>query len=559
MYLQGLYPYVREVRKSVVRELVSLQEKLDSLINEKSEGVPLLESSMRHDEEAIKEPMDVAPSENANEIQSDLLEPCQHRLDGECRHEDLEISEKSLSEEQIGKKLEMEGEELSESCMDKGTESASELTLTIEEKHDEKVNEDEVVSDAKKKEGHEDEDVEQSAEPSGLQNNPSLEVTDFSPTESSELFQGVLDDSHTSEGIHTAQFEEETSKTDEAEQPGEVLIEASISPEMEIDLADEVNKENVGLDQVLVLPHEDINIEFEYKQTITEDKVDNKLGDTDFGPDERYAQIPENVIPDIIERYEASDKRELPIEEDVDEKDASCNILLHDGSSSSEEALENSMGKESNRSALAPEGHLEQGNSPIIGSANSYEPAGMVGVKEEEEKSEDHVIAQQRQSVANIDDRDKVFIPGEDEPEKEEAFQVENESIMDTPINIEVLSEPTEECNVEHLLLKEYVQAESLEMSTGNKENAAHARDELIETNGKLIEENERLRDMMEKLIKLDQEQLTAISSLSGRVKDLERRLSRKKKLKMRQYREPRSCTAPSHRSLKERTTGVAM
>ncbi|KAG8391896.1 hypothetical protein BUALT_Bualt01G0234700 [Buddleja alternifolia] len=617
--IQGLHPYVREVRKSVVRQLVSLQEKLDSLINEKSEGAPLLELAVRHDEEALKEPMDIIPSGNANEIQSDLLESCKHHLDGESHHEDSQISEKILNEEQIGEKLKVKDAELTESRMDKGTESASELNITSEEKQNKEVNEDDEVSTSKKKEGQEDEDVGQSTEPSILQSSSPLEVTGFSPTESSELLQGVLDDSHTSEGINTTQFDEETNKTDEAEQPEEVLIEASISPETEIDLVDEVNKENVERDQALDLPLEDINIEFEDKETITEDKVDNKIGDADFGPDERSAQIPENVIPDIIEPYGASDKRELPTEEDSEEKDASCKILLHDDSSSSEEALENSMGKESNASPLAPEGHLEQGKSPVIGSANSYEPAGMVGVEEEEEKSEDHtiaqqrealenslgkesnasplapeghleqgnrpvigsansyepagmvgveeeeeksqdhIIAQQRQSVADIDDHDKVFIPGEDEPEKEEAFQVENESIMDTPVNIEVLSEPTEECIIEHLLPKEYVEAESLEMSTGNKENAALARDELIETNGKLIEENERLRDMMEKLIKSGQEQLTAISSLSGRVKDLERRLSRKKKLKMRQYREPRSCMAPSHRSLKERTTGVAM
>ncbi|PHT57156.1 hypothetical protein CQW23_05642 [Capsicum baccatum] len=57
--------------------------------------------------------------------------------------------------------------------------------------------------------------------------------------------------------------------------------------------------------------------------------------------------------------------------------------------------------------------------------------------------------------------------------------------------------------------------------------------DALSESGKKLIEENEILREMIEKIITTGNEQLTAISSLSGRVKDLERRLSRKKKLKL--------------------------
>ncbi|XP_019159354.1 PREDICTED: BAG family molecular chaperone regulator 6 isoform X2 [Ipomoea nil] len=58
------------------------------------------------------------------------------------------------------------------------------------------------------------------------------------------------------------------------------------------------------------------------------------------------------------------------------------------------------------------------------------------------------------------------------------------------------------------------------------------------EDNGrKVIEENEKLRKLLEKMIESGKEQLTTISTLSGRVKQLERKLSRRKKLKMRQCR----------------------
>ncbi|PON49594.1 IQ motif, EF-hand binding site [Parasponia andersonii] len=58
-----------------------------------------------------------------------------------------------------------------------------------------------------------------------------------------------------------------------------------------------------------------------------------------------------------------------------------------------------------------------------------------------------------------------------------------------------------------------------------------------------LIEENEKLREMMEKLIEVGKQQLNVISSLNGRVKDLEKKLSKRRKLRTRQNRaSPHGC-----------------
>ncbi|CAN4111509.1 unnamed protein product [Withania somnifera] len=86
--------------------------------------------------------------------------------------------------------------------------------------------------------------------------------------------------------------------------------------------------------------------------------------------------------------------------------------------------------------------------------------------------------------------------------------------------------------------------------------------DALSESDRKLIEENEKLREMMEKLIKAGNEQLIAISCLSGRVKDLEKRLSRKKKLKLKRNRLPASgstCVKPSNDPLRDRAVGLVV
>ncbi|KAL1830323.1 hypothetical protein ACET3Z_008735 [Daucus carota] len=59
------------------------------------------------------------------------------------------------------------------------------------------------------------------------------------------------------------------------------------------------------------------------------------------------------------------------------------------------------------------------------------------------------------------------------------------------------------------------------------------------ESEKKLVVENEKLKEAVEKLIAAGKEQLTAISSLSERVKELEKKLSKKKKLKMRRQKSP--------------------
>lgn len=73
-------------------------------------------------------------------------------------------------------------------------------------------------------------------------------------------------------------------------------------------------------------------------------------------------------------------------------------------------------------------------------------------------------------------------------------------------------------------------------------------------TDNKLIEENKKMREMMEKLMEAGKEQLTVISNLTGRVKDLERELSRKK-LRKRPHRAavPRSSCATVLKQFQER------
>lgn len=78
-----------------------------------------------------------------------------------------------------------------------------------------------------------------------------------------------------------------------------------------------------------------------------------------------------------------------------------------------------------------------------------------------------------------------------------------------------------------------------------------------------LMEENEKLREMMEKLIEAGKQQLNVISNLNGRVKDLEKKLSsRTRKLRTKQKRSSACGVSRFKRSnvpAKDTSVGVAM
>ncbi|KAJ4956329.1 hypothetical protein NE237_013112 [Protea cynaroides] len=66
-----------------------------------------------------------------------------------------------------------------------------------------------------------------------------------------------------------------------------------------------------------------------------------------------------------------------------------------------------------------------------------------------------------------------------------------------------------------------------------------------------LVEDNEKLKEMLEKLVQAGKEQLSVISNLNGRIKDLEKKLKKKKQMRMR----PKRVAALSSA---KRSTGVS-
>ena len=99
-------------------------------------------------------------------------------------------------------------------------------------------------------------------------------------------------------------------------------------------------------------------------------------------------------------------------------------------------------------------------------------------------------------------------------------------------------------------------------VATPTSNKSLDEKDIVMERDKKLIEENAKLREMMEKLMEAGKEQLTVISNLTGRVKDLERKLSKNKKHGTRRYRKTPhtpSGTKLFNNSTKDRAANVAM
>ncbi|PIN05302.1 hypothetical protein CDL12_22162 [Handroanthus impetiginosus] len=559
--IQGLHPSIREVRKSVVRELVGLQEKLDSLMNKRSQASAGQESIMRSVED-VKETEDVKSPQDGTETASDLQKPHQNHLDGGSTCQSVEAREKLVADQQIGKSEEAADSEA------KGTGSGSELIIANVEEKSVEVFENVDVSIAK--EDHGDLVLEQSTKVPPLQNYVE-EATDFALTDHGkvenelvELPVGVLDDLYSEESTNEGAVGADTSRDGLTEQQEEGLIEAPIISEFHDDAAEKENKEQVELHEIVDLPLGGNDVTLEASESLNycksgfgkEEEGDNKVGgDALSVPDECPVQQAENVTGDVSEPCVASDERELQISEAVD-------------SLMPKEALETSTEGEIS-CQVAQEYTLDQGSSTINECANTYEAVDVIDVKEaaEDKSGEDRTDSGDQQTQAIIA-----------EP------QIMEGGTTCTHPKMEVQSERTQEFNV--VLPKENLEGQTFKDVSRDEENAAHdgmevtsdgakylsnsgvdptrsdAKEELNERNGKLIEENETLRDMMEKLILSGQEQLAAISSLSGRVKDLEKRLARKKKLKMKHYRAPTSgssCMTTPNGSPRQRTVGEVM
>lgn len=493
----------------MVRELVSLQEQLDSLMNGELENSLGPESIMTCDEDASNNNEDVVASQNDNKTTpTDVLEAHQDQIDGGSSNENSEASEADLIREQASGKIEKDA---TTSCTDEGVESAPELIIEEDEKSSEVVTSDETIAEK----DHEDLVIGQGSGIPLQKDDSSAKATDDDPVRSelTELPIGVLDDDLLAEA--------DVNSADQEKQ--QLVIESSIISEPRDTAA--VNKDSsqpVETHEVLDLPFNIVDVESDSKETCPierpldikcgiEEDVDVKTGDARINSDDHTVQQPQNFITQMIE---ASDEI--------------WNHTTH----------ENEM-----PSHLLQVPISKQETSLISKSANSDDATDPLGA---EAKSDDKKVYSGSTQQSTVDE--------ERQPVQTQASQRNDQVLVNVP----------EECNTKQPTPTETLKEQGLKDASPNIIDPTSvadlpARDDVMESNRSLSEENERMRNMIEKLIKSGQEQLSAISSLSGRVKDLEKKLSRKNKLKVKQYRATRSRSSCLTKFDDGRTVGAAM
>lgn len=491
---------------------MSLQEQLDSIMNENSEKPPGQEPVMKHDQEdASSKIEDVMLSENSNNINLDDL---QNQNDGVSNPERAEFPEAiPIDEAASPEKTETKGAERS---IDEEVEPAQGPTTEDEDDNSGVKFENNESSIAK--EDHEAIIREQSSEVPSPQDDSAREADragthdhDSLTDELTELPQGLVDDICGADKMHQPAVESDSTSGDYSKQVEEAVTVLPTVQESLYGITGEENRQTMEIHEASDLQVSGVDLEtketgkggsldncnLEYKFG-TEEEVDIKTEGATFEPDESRDKQQENFKADIIESSESPDEREFPIS-------GACignmptNYEAHESSGIADSVIEE-----------PPESQNMDETGLINEHSNSCDA---------ESAAAGNDICSAEQNNTNINHPEGASEAG-------------------------LSSKEGEVCNVEQ---QESTENEQLHV----EENDA------VESNRKLMEENERLREMMEKLIKSGQQQLTAISSLSERVKDLEKRLSRKKKLK---FRGPRSrCITKLDGCGAESTFGLAM
>lgn len=195
---------------------------------------------------------------------------------------------------------------------------------------------------------------------------------------------------------------------------------------------------------------------------------------------------------------------------------------------------------------------------------NDEQPLVAIGeekIAEEEaehESQDEKVLVDQAIGVEIVEDNDEqpLLAIGEDKKEAEEA---ENESQNNKVLIHQAIGSEIESEEVPLHVEKVEGEGEPLPLSPTASQVSVDECNIGVESDEKLIEENKKLREMMEKLIAAGKEQLTVISNLTVRVGDLEKQLARKKKLRRKPALSRSSRVKAANKALKERAIGVAV
>lgn len=557
--IQGLHESIRDVRRSVAKELINLQEKLDAIMSQKSillaQATPAAQAAKEslQDNGLVEgsEGIFVSGKESSQDSSLDSGNGS-NAFDGE------EISSNDFSSQHLP-------------CQDAVGGSQNEDTL------------EEVVVNIDSQKGPQDEIVVSPTSDGVIAAaNLGLEMMEKEP-DTKEIVQGqfqecLVDASPIEDAVMVDGFVS-GNKNQEVNMLSELPKDVVEDPLATVDSVENTseNKDHV-MNQALELPQE-VNGELLANVSINEEIAgpnDVVIGEEDHAPDIVY-ELPVEVVE--------VDEKESPMTE--------CDMgsfKLVSPSDNSKEQIE--MGQHNEKSEVGNEDNL-------VKEHENYDP--LEGTRKETVSDQEagSLISPgniQLPLMEEVDNKPQELTTEEEVFGMEPGAQAEGEVFRAEPgahaeevvkiphlreFEVEVVKENSGINNVECLSTTSHVDPfnneEVPELLADDKENRSETvMPELLEPHvqssvvgcekdeqfdKKIIEENEKLREMLEKLLAAGKEQQDVISSLNGKVKDLEKKLAKKKNLKSAKHprlRVPRSsCGKPTNGSQRARPMGI--
>ena len=186
---------------------------------------------------------------------------------------------------------------------------------------------------------------------------------------------------------------------------------------------------------------------------------------------------------------------------------------------------------------------------------NNEQPLVAIGEEKKVEEEAEHESQDEKVLIDQVigfeivkdNDEQPLVAIGE---KKKEAEEAENESPNNKVLIDQAIGSEIERKEVPLHVEKVEGEGEPLPLSPTASQVSVDECNIGVESDEKLIEENKKLREMMEKLIAAGKEQLTVISNLTVRVRDLEKQLARKKKLRRKPALSRSSRVKPANKAL---------
>ncbi|KAG5009122.1 hypothetical protein JHK87_017637 [Glycine soja] len=508
----GLHPSFREIRKSLARELIILQERLDSIMAKKpqqqmpdvdvQEHVEITPMNMQSEEHVQKQQEEkvAVPEDSAEGTRDDVKGPCANDDGSESQSPVDPPSNEGA--ESVALPNGSDNEDTSQVVKSDALNSSSDLSES-----DKMAVESEAKSEAKD---------------NPIAEDIPIEVDKLDKTVWEELPVGVIDDYINDVSIEKEEHDD---------------VRSGSLPAMVNDSAQEgLNLESYAMMELPLGLHEEHKRDNEMNISNGETRSENEIfieelpvglheEDTTISKDKRDGQ----AKPKTYKEVRLAQEGECNADE---ETSSSTDDTVNETQLEQQQKLKE---QEEVHSSRESDGWVKI-EYPEEGELNGDAPMDIrVECKSGEEAGTDTKLLPLTTQVSD------------NEPENEDVFSEANyvNNKLTEPMEF-VPSNDTQKEETPEMVAEEAISADDKDTENLAKEKTEVSaapppalQDRGLNGDSKLLEENEKLREMMRKLLEAGNEQLSVISDLTVRVKDLEKKLARRRsnRVKTKQYR----------------------